>query len=474
MSEVVLYQEQPLAERQQYASQIAFAASMLPSGIRGANADETAARAFLVMETGAMLGLHPIAALSSVNVIEGKPAMSADLMVSVIRGAGHKVHVTEAGTVEGGDYKATVTIIRSDDPEHPFSSTWTPQRAARAGLCKYEQNENGQWTVTARSEKGKALPWELYTENLCKARAKSEAARDGASDNLHGVRYTPEELGAEVDAAGNPIVTTLGAAPEPVEEEKPSALPKATKRATNGRQGTRRKKAADPVEEAAPAADENVVDAEVVEEPPTPETPAQEPSDPEAEERAARAAMAAEQERQVTERERIIATADEVDRDDEAAVKAWNAENGPATGHYITSSAEVERTREAMAGAPDEPTPPEHIEPEFVDTKTGVVYATQAEMDAAIRARVQAKVNEDTAAAPAPASEPPADAAAPSPFELARAEEPENFARQIEAADHDDQLKNLWMELQASGNLTTELRVAIVNRKAALEGSADA
>lgn len=466
MSEVVLYQEQPLEQRQQYASQIAFAASMLPSGIRGANPDETAARAFLVMETGAMLGLHPIAALSSVNVIEGKPAMSADLMVSVIRGAGHKVHITESGSVEAGDYKATVTVVRSDDPEHPFSSTWTPQRAARAGLCQYALDaETGQWAVTARSQQGNPLPWELYTENLCKARAKSEAARDGASDNLHGVRYTPEELGAEVDAAGNPIVTTLGA-PEPV-EEKPSALPKETKRATNGKQGTRRKKATEEPQEAAGAPETTAEEAKPAEPAPTPEKPVQEPRDPEADEKAARAEMAAQQEQQVSEREHIIATAEQVDRDDEAAVKAWNDENGKTTGHYITSTAEVQRTRDAMAGAPDEPTPPEHIEPDFVDSKTGVVYATQAEMDAAIRERVQAKVNEDTAtAAPEPQ-------AGPTPFELARSEEPENYARQIEAATEDEQLKNLWMELQAAGKLTTELRLAITNRKAQLEGAAN-
>lgn len=466
MSEVVLYQEQPLPERQQYAQQIAFAASMLPSGIRGATPDETAARAFLVMETGAMLGLHPIAALSSVNVIEGKPAMSADLMVSVIRGAGHKVHVTEEGTVEGGDYKATVTIIRSDDPEHPFSSTWTPQRAARAGLCRYERGEDGQWKVTARSgEKNMPLPWELYTENLCKARAKSEAARDGASDNLHGVRYTPEELGADVDAAGNPIVTKLGAADEPPAEEKPSALPPARKRATNGTQGTRRKKAAAKVEETPAEAT-----TEPTTEPEQPAAPVAEPDDEEARERAAREQMAAEQTANLTERERIIATADEVDRDDEAAVKAWNAENGQATGHYITSSAEVERTREAMAGAPDEPTPPEEDMPEFLDTKTGAVYETQAEMDAAIRERVQARVTADTKAAAQP--EPQAEQSGPSAFELARSEEPENYPRQIEAATTDDELKGLWMELQGAGNLTTELRVAIVNRKAQVEGNA--
>lgn len=248
---------------------------------------------------------------------------------------------------------------------------------------------------------------------------------------------------------------------EAPQEEAPSALPPARKRATKGTQGTKRAKPTEASQEAAAAPTEEPVKDEPAAPTPTPPAPAQEPpvapvqsveDDALNAERAERERMAAQQEQQVSDRERILATADEVDRDDEAAVKAWNAENGQFTGRFLTSTAELERQK-AKAAA--------DAEPEFVDTKTGDVYDTQAEMDAAIRARVQAKVTEDTVAAPGE----------PSALEVARTEEPTNFARHIAAATTDDELKNLWMELQKANQLTTELRAAIVNRKAQVEGN---
>lgn len=473
-TELVTYEAMPLDDRVRYARHVADAATMLPNGLR---VGEVAANTFLIMETGAMLDLHPIAALSSVNIIEGKPALSADLMVSVVRNAGHKVRISEEGSVETGDYKATVTVIRADDPDYPVTSVWTPHRAARAGLCSYTRDEAaGIWRVVALSKNSAPLPWQNYTEALCKARAKAEACRDGAGDALNGARYTPEELGAEVDAAGDPIITTLGADEQPAEEEKPSALPKATKRATVGKQGTRRRKAAEkPAEEpqeAAAAPAEDIVDAEVVEDAPTPETPAEEPpapeqADPEAEERAERAKIAAEQERQVTERERIIASADTVDRDDEAAVAAWNAEHGKATGHYLTSTAEAQRTRDAMNGAPDEPTDDGDDMPEFVDSKTGDVYDSQAEMDAAIRARVQANITADAGQVVGTLE---AEAGG---FDALVQAEPTNYAAQVEAAQTVEQTKDVWMRAQADTEnpMSQDLKMAIVNRKAAIEAA---
>lgn len=468
-TDIVTYSAMPLDDRTRYANTIAGAASMLPNGIRAGGPDQIAANAFLIMETGAMLDLHPVAALSSVNIIEGKPALSADLMVSVVRNAGHKVRVSEEGSVEGGDYKATVTVVRGDDPDYPVTSVWTPHRAARAGLCKYEQNpKSGVWEVTALSSKGYPLPWQAYTEALCKARAKSEACRDGAGDSLNGARYTPEELGAEVDSAGDPIVTTLGAAdPEPV-EEKPSALPKATKRATVGKQGTRRRKAADkPAEEPQAAPEQpadDVVDAEVVDDAETqlardgyvePET-----LDALASERAEREAMAVEQTRQVTDREAIIATAEQVDRDDEEAVKAWNAEHGKATGHYLTSTAELARRREQAEA-------PEQDAPEFVDEQTGDVYDSQADLDAAIKARVRAKQAERDEQPQQVAVEISGD------YDLATAEEPKNYMRRAMAATTVEQTRQVWIDAQADTDnpMTTELRMAIVNRKAEIEAA---
>lgn len=464
-TEVVTYQAMPLPERQNYAVQVAAAARMLPNGIRGTNPDETAAQAFLIMETGAMLGLHPIAALSSVNIIEGKPAMSADLMVSLARAAGHQVRITEDGTVEGGDYKATVTIIRNDDPDHPVSSTWTPHRAARAGLCTYEQQGN-VWRVTSTSQNGAPLPWQRYTEALCKARAKSEAARDGVGDVLNGIRYTPEELGADVDALGNPIITSLGEVETVDQKPAPSALPPATKRATKGRQGARRKKAepeaAPAAEEAqAPVADEKsaeVIEDAVLADEPTPQEEAPAPT-AEDDERQARAAMAAEQERMVSERERVIATAEQVDRSDEAAVAAWNAEHGKATGHFITSDTE----RAAQAAKLAEPQASADDATQYVDKQTGDVYESQDALDAAIKARVEAK---------RAAREQEQAAGAPSAYDVATSEEPDNYERRARAASTEAELKAVWDDATKVGAMTADLGMLIVQRKGEVSSNA--
>jgi hypothetical protein len=138
----------------------------------------------LVMETGAMLGIHPIAALQGVHIIEGKATLSPALMSAVVRKAGHKLRVSTVGTIAGGDFVATATLIRHDDPDFIYTASWTMDRATRAGLA------------------GKDV-WKKYGEAMCKARAISEVCREGAEDALMGVHYTPEEMDAHVTEAGD-------------------------------------------------------------------------------------------------------------------------------------------------------------------------------------------------------------------------------------------------------------------------------
>lgn len=166
------------------------------------------AKIMLVMETGRMLGIHPIAALTGIHVIENKATVSPALMSALVRRAGHKLRVSTTGSVEAGTFTAIAELIRSDDPDFTFRAEWTPHRAARANLCKYEKGADDVWHVTARSKPqpggggNQPLPWENYTESLCKARAISEVCREGDEDDLLGARYTPEELGANVSEEG--------------------------------------------------------------------------------------------------------------------------------------------------------------------------------------------------------------------------------------------------------------------------------
>lgn len=199
-TEIEVYAAASLPDRWNYAQAMAQAADLVPKGMR-TNGVPSPGKIFYTFETGAMLGIHPVAAIQGVNVIEGKPTLSPALMSAVIRRAGHIIRVKVTGQLADLSLQATAELIRSDDPDFTFSVTWTIEKAQRAGLLTVVDG-----AIRARSERGQPLPWEKYTEALLKARALSEVCREGATDALMGVAYVPEELGANVDEQGEIIL----------------------------------------------------------------------------------------------------------------------------------------------------------------------------------------------------------------------------------------------------------------------------
>ena len=174
------------------------------------------------LEYADALGVSPIHAITSIHVIEGKPTASADLIAALIRKAGHKLRVT------GDDTKAKAVLIRSDDPDFEFVAEWDMGKARAAGLA------------------GKGV-WKSYPGAMLRSRAITEVARMGAPDALYGVIYTPEELGATVDAEGAPV--DLGEQPQP--DPQPA------------RTVTRQRKAAQPEPEVVDAEPERATDAQI-------------------------------------------------------------------------------------------------------------------------------------------------------------------------------------------------------------------
>ena len=179
----------PLSDKIRYSETIS-ASSLLPEAYRGKPAN-----VLIAVETGAALGLPAIQAINSINVIKGRPAMSADLMASLVRRAGHKLRITQDGM------SVTAELVRSDDPDFTFSVTWDQKKAQTAGL----------W--------GKGN-WATYPDQMLRARAITEVCRQGASDALMGVIYTPEELHDSAPATpaprGNSLRDRITPAPEPV------------------------------------------------------------------------------------------------------------------------------------------------------------------------------------------------------------------------------------------------------------------
>lgn len=126
---------------------------------------------------GRDLGITPTNALQHIIVIEGKATADAQLIGMLVRRAGHRLE--DVTTAEA----STVTLTRGDDGSvHSF--TFTMEDARRANLA------------------GKQV-WKSYPQAMLYARALTGVARKGAQDALMGVAYTPEELGAELDGAGN-------------------------------------------------------------------------------------------------------------------------------------------------------------------------------------------------------------------------------------------------------------------------------
>ncbi len=152
------------------------------------------ANVLYAIEYGRTLGITPIAALTGIHVIEGKPSASSGLIGALVRQAGHKLRV------KGDDRSATAQIIRADDPDYTYEVTWDLPRAVQAGLCQIKDGK--PW---ARDRNGKPTSWEKYPTAMLKARAITEVARDACEDVLFGLHYTPEELGAYVNQDGEPV-----------------------------------------------------------------------------------------------------------------------------------------------------------------------------------------------------------------------------------------------------------------------------
>lgn len=201
----LVYSSASLNDRKQYAQALAAAGSLLPPGLME-NGHPSPGKILLVAETGNMLGIHPVAAITGINIIQGKPSVAPALMSALVRERGHKLRVKVRGTVGTGDLAVTVTLIRKDDPEAPFEVKWTIEDAIDAGLVKaYTLDpKTNKWAINATGS------WKTYPRQMLLHRATAEVCRQGANEVVMGV-YTPEELGAQVNSEGELVDVTATA-----------------------------------------------------------------------------------------------------------------------------------------------------------------------------------------------------------------------------------------------------------------------
>lgn len=138
----------------------------LPNSIR------TPQQAVAIMMMGRELEIGPWAAFNGINVIQGKPTISPQLMLALINRSGE----LEDMTVEGDDKACTVTMTRKG--RSPHGETFTMKDAAAQGLAN----------------KGN---WQKMPATMLKWRAVSACSRVVFPDVIIGF-YTPEEIDADV------------------------------------------------------------------------------------------------------------------------------------------------------------------------------------------------------------------------------------------------------------------------------------
>jgi hypothetical protein len=151
----------------QQAQQVATAlakTSFVPKAFQGKPGEVTAA-----ILAGAELGIEPMAALRSINIIQGTPAMSANALRALVQAQGHEVWIKEASPTR------VVACAKRVGSDIEHRSVWTIDRAKQMGLTGKDN-------------------WQKQPEAMLVARATSEVCRLVAADAILGMAYSIEEL----------------------------------------------------------------------------------------------------------------------------------------------------------------------------------------------------------------------------------------------------------------------------------------
>lgn len=143
-----------------------------------------------IMLAGHEAGVEPMQSLQSIHIIEGRPAMSAQLMRALVLHQGHELNYDDVNTT------SVTAAGRRRGSERWTKVTWTLDDAKKANLTG-KQN------------------WQKWPRQMLVARATAELCRMIFADVLAGIPYTVEELtdGEHVDAGavdfGPPEVAEL-------------------------------------------------------------------------------------------------------------------------------------------------------------------------------------------------------------------------------------------------------------------------
>lgn len=168
-NELSLYEENSFNAAMKIAQTLA-KSKMVPSSLQGKQDD-----VFAILVMGAEIGIKPMQALNSINVIQGKPCISPQLMMAMIRGKlpGCVIDIKQNQDTKSVTCKTARSREEFQDGLY-YEAVWDMDRATRMGLALKDNYQKQAKTM---------LTW----------RAVAEACRITFPDIIMGL-YVPEEF----------------------------------------------------------------------------------------------------------------------------------------------------------------------------------------------------------------------------------------------------------------------------------------
>ncbi len=139
-----------------------------------------AAQAIVKIMYGRELGFSPVISMSGIHIIEGKPALSANLMGAMIK--------------RSGKYNYRVAELTDTNCTLQFT-----EQGVDVGVSSFSKGDAEKAGVWGRNT------WGKYPRNMMFARALSNGLKMFCPDLSMCPIYNPEEMGAEVNGEGEVV-----------------------------------------------------------------------------------------------------------------------------------------------------------------------------------------------------------------------------------------------------------------------------
>lgn len=153
---------------------------MLPTAIKNPKA------AAIIALKARELNIPYMVGFSHIHIINGKPSMSAELLVGLAR---KNLPGFVINLLKSTNEICEIEFIRPEKGSRPYIQSFSIEDAKRANLLNKDV-------------------WKQYPAAMLYSRCVTAGLRKICPEALLGISYTPEELGATVDAEGHVIETT--------------------------------------------------------------------------------------------------------------------------------------------------------------------------------------------------------------------------------------------------------------------------